>query len=59
MALVITLKRDEPVQIGDNITIRTKIYNSQIRIQIEAPKEIKILRPWKLEKDKLKKESQQ
>jgi len=43
--LVLTRKLDEQIKIGDDITITIiKLRNNQIRIGIEAPKEVRVLR---------------
>lgn len=43
--LVLTRKSGERIRIGDNIVISvSEIRNDSVRIAIEAPKEIKILR---------------
>jgi carbon storage regulator CsrA len=50
MALTLTLKDDEKIYVGDNIIISVYRHKSAIRISIEAPREIRILR------DKIKRE---
>lgn len=43
--LVVTLKEDEKVLIGDNVRIMVvKIHGKQVRLGIEAPPEVLILR---------------
>lgn len=43
--LVITRKKGESIRIGDNIEIKIiKIYDGSVKIAIEAPKEVVILR---------------
>ena len=43
--LILTLKKDEKMFIGDNITIKVvEIRGKQIRIGIEAPADVLVLR---------------
>lgn len=43
--LVLSRKRDEQIKIGDDITITlTRIKGGEVRLGIEAPKHVKILR---------------
>ncbi len=44
--LALTRKNGESVQIGDDITVTiVKSSNSEVKLSIDAPKDIKILRP--------------
>jgi carbon storage regulator len=49
--LVLSRKIDEQINIGDDIVITiVKIDKNNVRVGIEAPKEVKILRPEILDK---------
>lgn len=51
--LVVTRKKDQSILIGDDIEIKiTKIEDGSVKIAIEAPKEMTILRKEVLEKVK-------
>jgi len=43
--LVLTRKENQPIQIGENITIKiTRIRGNTARVVIDAPKDVKVLR---------------
>lgn len=44
--LVLSRKVDEKIRIGDNITVTvTDIRGDKVRLGIEAPRDVKIMRP--------------
>lgn len=56
LMLILTRRIGESINIGDNVTVRVLGYNEghkdQIRIGIEAPTDVKIIRPDAVCKDK-------
>ena len=51
--LIVTRKKDEEINIGDDIVIKViEIKGKQVRIGIEAPKKYPVNRSEVLEKDK-------
>lgn len=45
MSLIVSRKANETIEIGDNITVTVlRIHNGQVRLAINAPGHVKILR---------------